>query len=126
MTHMNPMNSLQRGAARLGLALFVALTYSSIGWTQARNKAGIDPTTTVLQIGGEDVSLSDFQAIYGKNNRDSVYSVEALDDYMELFINFKLKVLEAEALGMDTVASFQKELAGNLGAKRESFHPFLC
>ena len=113
---MNPMNSLQHGAARLGLALFVALTCSSVGWTQARSKAGIDPsTTTVLQIGGEDVSLSDFQAIYGKNNRDSVYSVEALDDYMELFINFKLKVLEAEALGMDTVASFQKELAGYRG-----------
>ena len=71
---MNPMNSLQHGAARLGLALFVALTCSSVGWTQARSKAGIDPsTTTVLQIGGEDVSLSDFQAIYGKNNRDSVY-----------------------------------------------------
>ena len=31
---------------------------------------------------------------------------------MELFINFKLKVQAAEALGMDTVETFQKELAG--------------
>ena len=31
---------------------------------------------------------------------------------MELFIRFKLKVQAAEALGMDTVATFQRELAG--------------
>ena len=66
----------------------------------------------VLEVGGELVTLSDFQHVYGKNNRDSVYTVEALDEYMELFVNFKLKVLEAEALGMDTASAFKKELAG--------------
>ena len=55
----------------------------------------------VLEVGGELVTLADFQHVYGKNNRDSVYTIEALDEYMELFVNFKLKVLEAEALGMD-------------------------
>ena len=68
--------------------------------------------TYVLEVGNELVSLADFTHVYGKNNRDSVYTVEALDEYMELFVNFKLKVLEAEALGMDTAAAFQKELAG--------------
>ena len=66
----------------------------------------------VLDIAGERVSLTDFEHVFGKNNRDSVYTVEALDEYMELFINFKLKVREAEALGMDTAEAFKKELAG--------------
>ena len=100
----------------LSLALLVSTLSLPTAHAQSRVKSGgLDPQTTVLQIGGEDVSLSDFQAIYGKNNRDSVYSVEALDDYMELFINFKLKVLEAEQMGMDTVASFRKELSGYRG-----------
>lgn len=68
--------------------------------------------TDVLDIAGERVSLADFEHVFGKNNRDSVYTVEALDEYMELFINFKLKVREAEALGMDTAEVFKKELAG--------------
>ena len=66
----------------------------------------------VLTVGEEAVSLADFEHIFLKNNRDSVITTAALDEYMELFINFKLKVQAAEALGMDTVETFQKELAG--------------
>ena len=68
--------------------------------------------TIVLRVGNDDVTLEDFEHVFRKNNKDSVTTTEALDAYMELFVNFKLKVLEAEALGMDTVAAFQKELAG--------------
>ena len=75
----------------------------------AQSSAG---TPIVLEVGPEQVTLEDFKHVFGKNNRDSVYTIEALDDYMELFINFKLKVLEAEAMGMDTVSSFIQELSG--------------
>ncbi len=34
------------------------------------------------------------------------------EEYLELFINFKLKVKEAEALGMDTTTKFINELEG--------------
>ncbi|PKP18586.1 MAG: hypothetical protein CVU05_13245, partial [Bacteroidetes bacterium HGW-Bacteroidetes-21] len=37
---------------------------------------------------------------------------KALDEYMDLFINFKLKVIEAEALKLDTNPSFVRELQG--------------
>lgn len=83
--------------------LFAAFFAASIATAQS---------PTVLSIGDEQVSAADFQHIYMKNNRDTQVTVEALDEYMELFINFKLKVLEAEALGMDTSATFQRELAG--------------
>lgn len=66
----------------------------------------------ILTVEDEQVTREDFESIFRKNNRDSVITKQALDDYMELFINFKLKVREAEELGLDTVSSFKKELAG--------------
>ena len=67
---------------------------------------------TILTVGTEEVSAADFQHVFLKNNRDSVITEAALNEYMELFINFKLKVQAAEALGMDTIETFQRELAG--------------
>lgn len=66
----------------------------------------------VLTVDGQDVSRAEFEAIYKKNNQDADVTKEALDEYMELFINYKLKVREAEEIGMDTISKFQKELAG--------------
>lgn len=67
----------------------------------------------LLTIADEKVSVDDFMSIYNKNRQEN-NSIDAkeLEEYLELFINFKLKVKEAEALGMDTVASFVKELDG--------------
>ena len=70
------------------------------------------PAQNVLNFAGETVSAEDFAHIFKKNNRDSVITAESLDDYMELFIDFKLKVKAAEDLGMDTATSFVNELAG--------------
>ena len=67
---------------------------------------------TVVTVGGESVSADDFAHIFKKNNRDSLVTPSALDEYMELFIDFKLKVLAAEDLGMDTASAFINELAG--------------
>lgn len=61
----------------------------------------------------ESVSPQDFMAVFTKNNisNDSV-TKESIDEYLNLFINYKLKVKEAEALGMDTLPSFVSELKG--------------
>jgi len=71
-----------------------------------------DKKATILTIDGEAVTLEEFDNIFRKNNRDSVITQTALDEYMQLFINFKLKVKEARALGLDTVAKFKTELEG--------------
>ncbi|MGB1384934.1 MAG: peptidylprolyl isomerase [Flavobacteriales bacterium] len=100
-------------AAVVALGMALSPTFAQ---RQSASTSGANPTEThVLEVGGELVTLADFKHVYGKNNRDSVYTVEALDEYMELFVNFKLKVLEAEALGMDTASAFKKELAGYRG-----------
>ena len=68
----------------------------------------------ILEIGEHKVPTEEFRYIYAKNNSKSgeAFSEKSLNEYMELFINFKLKVLEAERLQLDTVPSFQKELSG--------------
>ena len=67
---------------------------------------------TVLTVDGEQVSIADFEHIYKKNNNESAITKEGLDEYMDLFVKFKLKVKEAESLGMDTASDFTRELAG--------------
>ena len=72
-----------------------------------------DTNRTLLTIGNEAVSVDDFLSIYNKNRAvGEDLDPKTLDEYVDLFVNFKLKVKEAEALGMDTVPSFVKELAG--------------
>lgn len=62
----------------------------------------------LLTVGNSEVTKSEFESVYRKNNKND----ESLDKYLELYINFKLKVKEAEELGMDTAASFREELKG--------------
>ncbi len=66
----------------------------------------------LMTIGDEQVSLAEFERIYLKNNNETSLNQQTPEEYLELFINFKLKVKEAEELGMDTTAKFINELEG--------------
>jgi peptidyl-prolyl cis-trans isomerase SurA len=66
----------------------------------------------LMTVDGAPVLRSEFEAIYKKNNKEASVSREALDEYLELFTNYKLKVRAAETLGMDTVQKFRNELDG--------------
>ncbi len=66
----------------------------------------------LLTVDGQEISLSEFEAVYKKNNRDEVVDQKDLEEYLELYINFRLKVREAEELGMDTIKKFIEELRG--------------
>ena len=66
----------------------------------------------ILQIDNKTISLAEFENIFYKNNYNDTIDKQYLDEYIELFINFKLKVLEAESLYMDTISTFIKELDG--------------
>ena len=66
----------------------------------------------LLTINGEPVMASEFLYIYEKNNQDSSLEKKSMQEYLDLFINFKLKVTEAIAQGVDTTEAFKKELAG--------------
>ncbi len=67
----------------------------------------------ILDIAGENVPKSEFERVFRKNNnKDTDYSHQAVTEYLQLYINYKLKVREALESGMDTVQAFEDELAG--------------
>ena len=66
----------------------------------------------LMTINGKAVSAEEFLYIYEKNNQAGAVDPKTMDEYLDMFINFKLKVAEAESQGIDTTESFKKELKG--------------
>ena len=66
----------------------------------------------LMTINNQPIMASEFLYIYEKNNQESSLDKKTMDEYLDLFINFKLKVTEAIAQGVDTTEAFKKELAG--------------
>jgi peptidyl-prolyl cis-trans isomerase SurA len=72
----------------------------------------ISQDEVLLTIDNQQVLRSEFERIFRKNNNVQGYENKPATEYLEMFINFKLKVHEAEKLGYDTLSSFINELAG--------------
>ena len=67
----------------------------------------------LMTIGGKDITVKEFTDVYAKNNlKGDVIEKKSVDEYIDLFATFRMKVMEAEALQLDTNVKFQKELAG--------------
>lgn len=59
------------------------------------------------------IHLSEFKYIYNKTNGDKAdFSKQSLEEYLDLYVKFKLKVQKAKELKLDTIPSLQTELAG--------------
>ncbi|WP_303917579.1 peptidylprolyl isomerase [Draconibacterium sediminis] len=78
----------------------------------------------LLTIDQHEVSKDEFEFVYNKNNSNLYSNADRKTpkEYLELFINFKLKVVEAENLKMDTSQAFINELAGY---RKEIAAPYL-
>lgn len=74
------------------------------GWAQAQ---GGDPV--VMRINGKDVPRSEFEYNFNKNNGENVVDRKTVDEYVDLFVNYKLKVEAALDARYDTLSSFKKE-----------------
>lgn len=66
-----------------------------------------DPT--IMTINGHKISRSEFEYSYNKNNTEGVIDKKSVDEYVDLFINYKLKVQAALDAHLDTMKSFIKE-----------------
>ena len=82
--------------------LIILLIFNLSGYSQE----------VLLEIDNDKITLDEFSHIFNKNNENEEIDKAYLDEYVELFINFKLKVKEAKNLGFDTVPSFINELEG--------------
>lgn len=90
----------------IALALFTGMNFSLLAQKSIEKK-------TLLTVGNEKVTAGEFLKTYTKNNTSEEMNKEgAIDEYLDLFINFKLKVIEAKNLKMDTIPSFVNELEG--------------
>jgi len=87
------------------ILLFVLITGMAFGLIAQESPV-------LLTVGDDPVTLDEFERIYKKNNNEASLNRQTPEEYLELFINFKLKVKEAEALGMDTTTKFINELEG--------------
>ena len=89
----------------------VSGAFAQVSSGTKQTKGNDDPV--LLTVAGEKITKSEFLTVYNKNNmKKDVIDKKSLEEYLDLYINFKLKVKEAEALGMDTASSFKTELAG--------------
>ena len=68
-----------------------------------------DPT--LMTVNGKPVKVSEFTYLYNKNNQQQA-EPQTLDEYVDMFVNYRLKVADAEAAGLDTTAAFKKEYDG--------------
>tara|TARA_B100000575_G_scaffold288199_1_gene287830 strand:- start:54 stop:2171 length:2118 start_codon:yes stop_codon:yes gene_type:complete len=69
---------------------------------------------TLFNVGDFEMDYKDFILNYQKNKLDSdtLEFSQSFNEYLDLYIKFKLKVIEAKSMGLDTFPSFKRELEG--------------
>jgi peptidyl-prolyl cis-trans isomerase SurA len=65
----------------------------------------------VMTVNGVPVTRSEFEYSYNKNNGEGVIDKKTVEEYAELFVNYKLKVAAALDEHLDTLSSFKDEFA---------------
>lgn len=63
----------------------------------------------VMRINGQNVTRSEFEYNYNKNNAEGVVDKKDLNEYVDLFINYKLKVMAALDDHLDTLSTYKTE-----------------
>lgn len=68
---------------------------------------------TLFTVNGKSTDVSEFKRVYTKNNinNQADFSRASLDEYLDLYVKFRLKVTEAETQQLDTIKALQNELS---------------
>lgn len=97
--------------ATLGLVL-VGLGCSSGPSTTTPGASNDVPTDSVVAVyADETITLSEFEAAYEKANVQSADSLPAYKDFLEQYVNYRLKVRAAREAGLDTLDEVEQEIA---------------
>lgn len=85
--------------------------FASIVFTLAVCAAAAQKPSALFTVGTTEVPADEFVHIYQKNhtNQPEAFTEAKVNEYLNLYINFKLKVTEARARGLDTTAKFRNE-----------------
>src|SRR6056297_2579545 len=101
---------------KIALLIFLTFIGVSIIFSQENDN-------TLLTIDEEKISKEEFLRIYNKNTQNIASGEQTdMDEYLDLFINFKLKITEAKNQGIDTIPSVKEEIQKH---KNELAKPYL-
>ncbi|MFN3528554.1 MAG: peptidylprolyl isomerase [Bacteroidia bacterium] len=90
---------------RVVVACLMLMGLQALAQTQPDNRV-------LFSVNGDVVTAQEFMTVYNKNNYSQKAPTAAdLQEYLDLYIRFKLKVQEAYANGLDTTTKFTRELA---------------
>jgi len=104
------MNELTKWGRGIFIKGILAFTFCMIGGTLTFAQQD-DPV--LFEVDGVPVHVSEFNYIYSKTNgKNADFSRKSLDEYLDLYVKFKLKVRKAKEMRLDTIKQLQDELAG--------------
>ncbi|NNM16633.1 MAG: peptidylprolyl isomerase, partial [Bacteroidia bacterium] len=73
------------------LLIFCAIAFALSSYAQQ------DSNDNLLTIAGQEISKSEFLRVYQKNNtKELSFDDKSVREYLDLYINYKLKVKQAE------------------------------
>ena len=111
---------------RLAVVCFCAI-FSLTTFAQAPSPTPkkTEVPTILFKAGSATVTTDEFIYLYRKNHQDKPdeFTRAKIDEYLKLFVDFKLKVQEAKRRGMDTTAAFLKEYNSYRAEVRKPFLP---
>jgi len=88
------------------------IAYLAAAMLSCATMFGQSSDPVIMKINGKNVTRSEFEYSFNKNNSDGVLDKKTIKEYVPLFVDFKLKVAAAEDAKIDTITSIQKELRG--------------
>lgn len=91
---------------RLNYTFLLIIIFQCLGMSQTKDQV-------LFTVAGEPVNVSEFKYIYEKTNGEKAdYSERSVNEYLELYKKFKLKVAKAKEMRLDTITSLKNELEG--------------
>ena len=80
----------------------------------------------LMRVNGKEVKRSEFEYAFNKNNTNLAGEGQTVDEYLPMYVDFKLKVAEAEALKLDTLSSFREEFERDRRLMAENYLVDTC
>ncbi|MBO7193195.1 MAG: peptidylprolyl isomerase [Bacteroidaceae bacterium] len=80
----------------------------------------------LMRVNGKEVRRSEFEYAFNKNNSNLAGEGQTVEEYLPMYVDFKLKVAEAEALKLDTLSSLKEEYARDRSLMAENYLVDTC
>ncbi len=97
------------------IVLFILIHSTAILMAQSND-------SVVMYVNKVPVYVTEFKNVYNKNVASISSEQKNVEDYINLYSMFKMKVMEAKMLGLDTAFKFRNEL---LGYRKQLAAPYL-